>query len=98
MDLGTVKRRIGQGSYATPEHAWAEICLVRSAGQALCGGDCDMESTPGVLEMQGLGYDGDQQASRAQSHPAQGSHCCFDGCRPSGERPQAHGSCTDNLG
>ena len=28
MDLGTVKRRIGQGCYATPEHAWADLCQV----------------------------------------------------------------------
>ena len=30
MDLGTVKRRVNQGSYPTPEHAWADILLVRA--------------------------------------------------------------------
>ena len=68
MDLGTVKRRIGQGSYTTPEHAWAEICLVRSPGQALCGGDCEMESTPGVLEMQGSGVRPGTSKRHAPSH------------------------------
>ena len=30
MDLGTVKRRIAQGGYPSPEHAWADVLLVRS--------------------------------------------------------------------